>query len=83
MTINRGQSSTRGISLFPEHYALIEQCAAELRLRGNTFSPAVQFILEEWAEQRALLSLLTPASLAALRRQLAARRAAEQQEEPR
>jgi hypothetical protein len=53
---------TRGVSLYSDHYAIIEQCARERRLRGSTFSPAVQFIIEEWQEQRSMLALL-PESL--------------------
>lgn len=58
---------SRGVSLFGMHLEIIEACARERRLRGNTFSPAVQFILEDWRELRQMFALLPEAERARLR----------------
>lgn len=83
MTTNELEKATsRGVSLFPDHLTIIEQCARERRLRGNTFSPALQYIIEAWDEQRRLLALLPAATLDELRRQLATLSAAPSEETP-
>jgi hypothetical protein len=72
------KTAVRGVSLFPDHFRIVESCAQELRLRGrNTFSPAIQFILEDWRDLRDMLALLPEAEREALRREIAARRQSE------
>lgn len=72
------KATARSVSLFPHHYAIIDECAVALNLRGtNTFSPAVQHIIEQYDAQRRLLALLPPDILADLQRQLAAQQRGE------
>jgi hypothetical protein len=47
-------AKTRGLSLFPNHEAIIDRAAALRGLQGNTFSPAIQFIITDWAALRGL-----------------------------
>jgi hypothetical protein len=56
-TQERGNAKTRGLSLFPAHEAIVEEAAKIRGLEGNTFSPAIQFIIKDWA----ILRGITPA----------------------
>lgn len=49
------RAKTRGLSLFPNHEAIIDRAAALRGLQGNTFSPAIQFIITDWAALRGLI----------------------------
>lgn len=48
------RAKTRGLSLFPNHEVIIDRAAALRGLQGNTFSPAIQFIITDWAALRGL-----------------------------
>lgn len=48
------RASTQGISLFPAHQSIVDKVVAMLGLEGSTFSPAIQFIITDWARMRGL-----------------------------
>lgn len=48
------QTSRHSLSLYEDHLAVISQAITLRGLRGNSFSPAVQYIIEDWAKQRGL-----------------------------
>jgi hypothetical protein len=55
MTATQVRAKTRGLSLFPNHEAIVDHAAAMRGLQGNTFSPAIQFIITDWATLRGLI----------------------------
>jgi hypothetical protein len=76
------KATSRGVSLFQMHLEIIEECARERRMRGNTFSPAVQFILEEWRDLRQMLALLPESQRQELRQRLVEQRTTKGEQMP-
>lgn len=51
-TKRKPRSKSKSVSLMPAHTQIIESTAAE---KGMGFSRTLQFILEDWQRQRAML----------------------------
>ena len=44
--------TSRGLSLYPDHVQIVEEVAQERGIRGNTFSPTIQFIITDYKRLR-------------------------------
>lgn len=44
--------TSRGLSLYPDHVKIVEEVALERGIRGNTFSPTIQFIITDYQRLR-------------------------------